>query len=306
MVNQVYTHDYFVEYQMTHYEIRPSTQERKVVECQSEKRLPYEPREWQLEQKKELSEALKKLEARSDETLAAQYFTPTLDRFDIENILFYNIGSGSFKKAARYGLEFEMASSSVLEDSMRLLHCHRYELQPTRKVGFIQWKTLGNPMRMRVECTEDHIGDIKTATIWYAMKTNCKLYEPIRILSENSKFTLSVTITRKKDDWNLASVVKPIFDGVISAFHSYKGNALDEVSKRLVPKLYKDQDDIKRFLEDDHQALLGKRTHIHPRGDGVQWNPQDDNCVAGALYLDIDEQINSGFILDIALMEVER
>jgi hypothetical protein len=100
-------------------------------------------------------------------------------------------------------------------------------------------------------------------------------------------------------------VIKPVFDGVIAAFHQHDGTNDEELSKRLASKLGKDWAEILRHLHDSTIAVLGTRRLLWLRGEGVQWNPGDDGCVAGELLL--DESSSSGFFeLSGELFEVKE
>jgi hypothetical protein len=103
---------------------------------------------------------------------------------------------------------------------------------------------------------------------------------------------------------NLADDIKPLFDGVISAFHCQSASLPHEVGERLATRLLLDRKDVDAALADAEGAVLGPRNLIHLRATGVQWNPADDLCVAGELLADYGGASHRGaFHLCGTLME---
>ena len=60
---------------------------------------------------------------------------------------------------------------------------------------------------------------------------------------------------------------------------------IDEISDRLSMKLDGDSNELKELLLNETSNLLGRRRLLWLRGQGVQWNPRDDDCVAGELII---------------------
>ena len=79
---------------------------------------------------------------------------------------------------------------------------------------------------------------------------------------------------------NLADVVKPLLDGIISAFQVYDGTDMPSTKVRLSDLIGVDQDIVVNILTDSATSILGKTRLLHPFGTGVQWNPVDDRCIA--------------------------
>lgn len=292
---------------MNPYKINGPSPNDRTVECWSSARLPFEPtRDWQKAQRQELAQALKLFEAGAGEALSALYLSPSGDdRFDAENVLFYNVGTAAFKSSAAFGLEFESGVASpptdVDEDGMGG-HYHRYEVRKA-KTGFRLWRAIGHPIK--ISASGDFVlkNDTKPSLIWHVLKSSGSV-TPSAKLSPSAKFALVVTIRGGGATLNLATAVKPLFDGIISAFHRYVGNDLDLVSSRLADHLNQGPDAIASLLLDERLALLDDRTVVHARGDGVQWNPKDDDCVAGAVYFEPGSRQSSGFDLEIEVTEV--
>src|SRR4051812_38704168 len=74
------------------------------VEGWSTTRLPFEPKGWLRTYRDDLRSALRTMEAADDAALLAEYATPDDGFADLENVLLYNIGSGSYSHLCRRGL----------------------------------------------------------------------------------------------------------------------------------------------------------------------------------------------------------
>ena len=112
---------------------------------------------------------------------------------------------------------------------------------------------------------------------------------------EPREFGLSLTLHGPGRGPNGASLVKPLFDGVISAFHPYAGPAdLGEVSNRLGRSLAVDPRFVLAHLTDESSAVLEPRPVIQLRGSGVAWSPADERCAAGELLIKVDPSRRSG------------
>ncbi|MBM3332952.1 hypothetical protein FJY68_14090 [candidate division WOR-3 bacterium] len=84
---------------------------------------------------------------------------------------------------------------------------------------------------------------------------------------------------------NLASIVKPLIDGVVAAFHLHDGKCLDEIGSRLATRIGVRRRDVERFLIEG-EAILDKRTLVRPFRAGVQWYPGDDAIVVCRVLVD--------------------
>ena len=77
------------------------------VEAWSRERLRFEPKGWQLKFRADLRQALRKLSFVPEYHLAASYASLAAGYCDVENILFYNVGTTYFSHLARKGMCFE-------------------------------------------------------------------------------------------------------------------------------------------------------------------------------------------------------
>jgi len=99
-------------------------------------------------------------------------------------------------------------------------------------------------------------------------------------------FGLSVTIGASEGHRvNPPTLIKPLFDGILSAFHSHNGQRIELVAEILARKLNLPGREAAGHLLSADMAALGVRHLLWPWRDSVQWNPADDRCIAGELLL---------------------
>lgn len=267
--------------------VGPQEGSRK-VDLWSVRRLPFEPTGWMKELRGELQDAIRSLPVQTDDVLHATY-TSSDDTFvDAENVLFYNVGTGCFAKAASVGLRFERAfapapkSPTALDGST--LHHHRYETAP-RSGAFNHWER-GETLASWTVPSIALRPQPSAASVWLSMKVEGE----IRTLGESTSsegFGMTITIHQPPGrSLNLSAVIKPLLDGVIAALHSHDGSALEDVSNRLADKLATSPSTIARALKETQGACLGQRTLVRPFQQFVQWNPADDRLVAADIVVD--------------------
>jgi len=92
------------EHESTQYLIR-KTENR--VELWSKKRLPFGPKGWLRTMRDELKDTLKTVRSVDESILYAFYSSSKMENFDVENVLFYNIGASSYKHLCERGISFE-------------------------------------------------------------------------------------------------------------------------------------------------------------------------------------------------------
>jgi hypothetical protein len=88
----------------------------------AEERLNFEPKDWRKNFKKELSSAIRGLTP-DREFLKAKLKTIEEDFFDVENILFYNLGTSNFKKLDTKGIWFLLEKGEALQ---KMKYVHEY------------------------------------------------------------------------------------------------------------------------------------------------------------------------------------
>lgn len=264
------------------YALRTSTD---TVEAWSTVRLPFEPKGRMLEFRTDLRAALRSLDPAAGAQLHAVYGAADDGQFvDTENVLLYNVGTAALRHLAESTVTFERALGyPPPPDKSGLppehLHYQRYAVEaPT---GLHHWRPAGTIAAFDVD-----VSSLKSpGTVWAAIRTGA----PPSLLAEDpARFLVRLKIRDRKPALrtNLATLIKPTLDGVISAFHAHKGQT-DQVAQRLANAGVGHYDLVRSYLADPNWAALGPRTLVKPFGaHGVQWNPADDYCVAATVTID--------------------
>ncbi len=283
-----------------HFVVRGVEAGHDSVEAWSVKRLPFEPKGYLLEMRSNLRTALQALKADPGQVLHATYLSNVAEPCDAENVLLYNVGTGRFAGSAHHGLRFERAFASPPLQSLSEpfseppQHYHQYRIAD-RSDGYQHWQR-GKTMAQwnSIALSSDKVlGELASA--WYAMKHG-EIYNR-QTVSSDVHFGLSVEIcTPFRPALNLASLVKPLFDGIISAFGSHDGSNLDLVCSRLGNRLRREPSELANLLMADEHNVLGRRKLLWPYGEFVQWNPADDRCVVGEILVNYDASASGSSI----------
>jgi len=262
------------------YYIKNPKDNNNVVELWSSKRLPFEPKGWLYDMRETLRIAISQLVVYNGNILSATYTSPIEELCDVENILFYNVGTGRFKTTCLNGFLLERSFTAVPPPPDKLdfyLHYQRYasisQNQPpqhwTIKNVLASWDNVVIPKLT---------SDTKPHIFWHLLKEN-----PVSIFTGDTyekHFGVEVDLFVSRNNiFNSAAIIKPMLDGIISAFHSYQGGQLSEVSKRLAVTLPSNSNHISNLLMDNSLSVLGSRRLLYPYQNNVQWNPADDKCV---------------------------
>lgn len=260
---------------------------RNAVEAWSVARLLFEPKDWLLEMRNSLNAEIRHIEPSPDMGLYALYTSAEAGYFDLENILLYNVGTGAFTNLCKNSLCFERRVSAVAKlpqyiDNMR--HHYYYSMiSSTDEPRF--WKEEKLLARWNNIKFNSLRTTIKPHTVWDAIK-NGKV-EVFEKVEPYSFLGLNIKIQSPKDKKvNLAAVIKPLLDGIISAFHEQNGSPDIVSTNRLATLLGKPPREIEKMLCNSQAAVLGKRNLIHPFREGIQWNPADDLCMAVKVTLE--------------------
>jgi hypothetical protein len=77
--------------------------------------------------------------------------------------------------------------------------------------------------------------------------------------------------------------VKPLLDGVVSAFHDFNGTLSELLVARLAAATALPPERVAERLHSACQAVLGARPFVRTTASGLAWNPRDDDCCAAAI-----------------------
>lgn len=269
------------------YTVRGVEPGHDVVEGWSVKGLPFEPKGVDREFRDALRRAIRQLSVAPRDVLHGVYASEVVANCDAENILFYNVGIRPFRRLTQLGLRFERAyitppiAPGVL---CPYRHYHRYWMS-SRADRFRHWDKVQIVARFEAEAITTMAELLAASSIWYRVKRgDTAILNNSAILGQH--FGISITIRKPPDSaLSLASIVKTVLDGVISAFHAHDGTKLDDVSERLGAKLGIATIDARSQLLEKRLDLLGTRKLVWPYKNGIQWNPADDRCVAAELLI---------------------
>ena len=223
--------------------------------------------------------------------LAALYRSSVMQVCDVENVLFYNVGPATFGALASTGLRFERAFFKPPPVNTRkpVQHYQHYSFAP-KATGFSYWKVdhlLARWQRVEYRRTA---GRLDVASVWRSMKLGAGSGQVmVESMSEVplARLALNVVVHIPRGiHLNLAVAIKPIFDGIIAAFHKHDGSDEDIIVGRLAGQLSVKEGEVISLLRNGLEPLLGTRRLVWPWGKSVQWNPADDLLVAAQVLLE--------------------
>lgn len=235
---------------------------------------------WQEELRDEIRSRCRLLEPVAGQVLQASIFGAKPSNADVENLVLYNIDS--FAIAGRNGIRFEHGAvppPALGGETYRF--CYRYALAP-------RCRTLAS-----FDCEWIDLGafseEKKLAQVWLALARGfkagkVKVFMPV--IDPETAFAVNIEIRPPSGTkYVLGNLVKPIFDGVISAFQAHADlSVLPEVLPLLAKQLRADPEEIRGYLLDQRRAVLGTVNRlVAPYGAGVKWYPSDHWCMAGEL-----------------------
>jgi hypothetical protein len=201
---------------------------------------------------------------------------------DTENVLLYNVGPSAFASATRYGLTFTREFAEPLRapnEDVKWGHYHVYTLGPS------------SPPQIDSSTTAKFGFEIPSVSpslkphhYWWAAKQGLG-----RVNSQFAEcpgpYEMSINMIGRKLLSNPAALVKPLFDGVISALHFDPSvEPSSPVCRLLAAAIGVSETEIAQALRDQSNALFGCRKVVSPYREFVKWNPADELCLIGRLY----------------------
>jgi hypothetical protein len=197
---------------------------------------------------------------------------------DTENVLFYNVGLGCFAAHTQRGLAFERVFAAPPDPPASACwtprHHHRYRVTPLL-AEFEHWR----PVQVAAQWADIPVDPRTLAhreTVWAALA-----HADAAAQTDGPPHYYAVRIQLNGVQVALASIVKPLIDGLVSSLHSFAGEIPGLVIERLGKATTMDPRDVRRRLTDQRQAVLGARPNlIRLTKNGIAFNPRDDDCVA--------------------------
>ncbi|WP_423798201.1 hypothetical protein [Neobacillus sp. SAB-20_R2A] len=274
------------------------------MELWSTERLQFEPKNWMKEMRDDLRNQLKLIAPVKEGTLYCKFCTRENDSFfDIENVLLYNVGSGSFSHISNDHIiierSFENLSNDKIAQTFNHYHLYNYTSRENINLYWEKDQTAVSWTGMQLPVLPD-----KPHEYWYRMK-HLNLTTKLPTLTNETNFGIKINLgVPKGKRVNLTGICKPLIDGIVSAFHSYFGGDLEEMADRLGRILDEEANDIRILLLEDQSAILGKREVVRRFQKGIQWNPADDFCYQ--IELKTFNTIGTNWIIDGELYTVKE
>lgn len=182
---------------------------------------------------------------------------------DLENILFYNIGTSWFEKACRNGIAFcEMPPSRTHGKNF----LYRYDM--------VNADIIANPDTLLAEWSdiplERFSASLKPTAYFKSFKENWHKIHVVEKKAKVDRFGMRLHIALPKGKAiNIAAAMKPMLDGIICAFHPAK---TDLSSFCEILSCSKEQ------LCGDEKCILSPREYLFHYRNSIKWNPEDDLC----------------------------
>ncbi len=233
----------------------------------SEERLNFEPKDWRKDFKKDLSTAIKELTSDGG-YLKSKLITGEKDFFDVENILFYNLGTSNFKKLDTKGVWFSLERGA---NSHKKKYVHEYSFvdsfEEIKGEIIAEWSNI---------IIEKPTTTRKPLNYWLLFKQSNNI--KTCCFNYSGEFGLNIEIGKPKNEvLNIINIQKPLLDGIISAFHE-STNIDKEIIEYIVSKTQYSSEEIQKFVCNNKIAVLPQRDVIQKYREGIKWNPQDEKC----------------------------
>jgi len=228
------------------------------IKAWSEVRLAFEPRAEMVAYRAALREALRRLEPIAGTGLRATYSAPSDEFVDVENVLLYNVGQGSYSHLAAHGLYLRKQRSPDVR------HHVEYTVAPLPEL------TAQSRLLATIN-TELAVVPHTPGEWWSLLRPQVQAIEH----SYGGRFALDVRLYGQWTGPGIASAMKPLLDGLISALHSHDESGRSELCERFAPL----RDDASWNALCAPDPVLGPvRRLVRPHSVNVAWNPADDLC----------------------------
>ena len=229
--------------------------------------------------KNDLINAIKDLQPSENCVLQARYgMTNKKSFYDVENVLFYNIGTANFNSLTNQGVVFSAVSEEEIDNIRKQCNIpnefnHYYEYLIVEKGNENPFnKLLAEWKNISLKCH-----GLKVADCWKGIKNEAdkiKNYSSIDC-DNNDTFSLFLEIEKPKNTrFNVMVAMKPLLDGLICSFHSSR---FDDHELEYFSQMLNCEKDI---LNDNQKSVLGERKSkfLHIYRNNLKWNPADDLC----------------------------
>ena len=185
----------------------------------------------------------------------------------MENVLFYNIGNKPFTRLDLDEISFQLEQENNIESGI-----YKYEYNLSKEKSSVLYR---EPCLNFCFEMNRLTSSLKPLEYWFAVK-----HGVINQISNRQigKFHIVLLIECPTKYHNLASLMKPMLDGIISAFH-FETSPERKAIEYIAEQKHISELDVVKLLEESEYSLLGGRSLVSPFRNGIKWNPKDENCV---------------------------
>lgn len=240
--------------------------------------IPKRNKEIFISLKNAIINAIIDLKSEKDFILQARYGTTEKKSFyDVENVLFYNIGTKNFKAFTNCGVVFAKALKSEIVALRKKFNI------PDEYAHYYEYKLTANCMDEKNGWLLAEINDVsikcigvKPATVWKALRQKNKIvvYDTIET-DKRDTFALVLDIHKPQGvRFNIMTAIKPLLDGLICALHS------SDFNKKELTDFAQIIGCEKELFIGDSISVLGNRDKkfLQSYRGNVKWNPADNLC----------------------------
>ena len=149
------------------------------------------------------------------------------------------------------------------------LHHHAYSFDAETK--FFHWQVDGEILSWKGVAPARLT---KAADWWWATRSSSST----RTSYDHTARPFALQVRLRGLGRSVASVLKPMLDGMIAGFHR-DDSPDDKALSRLAGQLRQPERDTRSLLGES-DGSLGTRILVRQFREGLQWNPADDLCVA--------------------------
>jgi len=239
---------------------------RDSVELWSDVRLPFEPKGTMKQARDALRKAVRSLVVDDGHWLAADYVSAQLAFVDLENVLFYNVGTSVFSALVAPGLTARRIYHEPRLSPTRCEYPHyqRYKMDPVVPLAESDaLLTFGCPPL--TSATKPH-------HVWWAASRG----SVAGTAEVPGRYWLDVLLPGSAS-LNLAASMKPLLDGIISALHQV--HELDHVAIERLSRVARwSESEVIERLRRPAAPILGSRSVVRSYREFIKWDPADDMC----------------------------
>lgn len=220
-----------------------------------------------------LQAALRHLVLREGTVLLGQYYEENTHHgiFDLENMLFYNIGSTAFKPLVETGIAFSVLDPATPLSGNRKC-CYVYQLALVQEVT-AQFSSYTPAVEWKGVALDFSIPQ-SPLRYWQALRSQQdKIKRFVLEHTVDGGFAVFIELHLRRKV-SLAATIKPLLDGVICAFHGEYGFDPAAYFRQMI------------YPPFEHAVLEPREYYRSNRG----WNPADERCRLALVTVSYDAE----------------